>query len=71
MLPLLQVTGEKEMMAEIQQRGPIACGVDAGPLHTYTGGILYDKTGAKSINHIISIVGWGEDQGVPYWSEYK
>ena len=28
-----------------------------------TGGILYDKTGANSIDHIVSIVGWG----VSFW----
>lgn len=46
------------MMAELQ-RGPIACGVDADPLEKYTGGILIDKTGADSINHIVSVVGYG------------
>ena len=30
-----------------------------------TGGILYDKTGANSIDHIVSIVGWGVSTGQP------
>eukprot|EP00121_Abeoforma_whisleri_P003770 Awhi_evm1s3393 len=61
------VRGEKEMMAEIYKRGPIACGVDAGPLDKYEGGII-DNDEAKSIDHIISIVGWGtSDEGVPFW----
>jgi cathepsin X len=41
------VSGESDMMAEVYARGPIAVGVDAGPLETYTGGILWDKTGAQ------------------------
>ena len=66
------VQGEKKMMAEIYARGPIACGVDAGPLEDYYGGILYDHTGARDIDHIISVVGWGEGKlengtTVPYW----
>ena len=67
-----QVNGEQKMMAEIYARGPIACGVDADPMEDYYGGIIYDRTGARSINHEISVVGWGEGplpNGtiVPYW----
>ena len=55
-------------MAEIYARGPIACGVDAEPLHKYNGGIFSD-TSDKEINHIISVVGWGtvESSGQKYW----
>ena len=34
------VTGEAAMMAEIFERGPIACEIDANPLENYTGGII-------------------------------
>eukprot|EP00591_Stephanopyxis_turris_P006976 CAMPEP_0195521682 /NCGR_PEP_ID=MMETSP0794_2-20130614/19168_1 /TAXON_ID=515487 /ORGANISM="Stephanopyxis turris, Strain CCMP 815" /LENGTH=336 /DNA_ID=CAMNT_0040651291 /DNA_START=74 /DNA_END=1082 /DNA_ORIENTATION=- len=63
-----RVSGEDKMMAEIYARGPIACGVDATPLHTYDGGIFSDTT-HKSINHIISVVGWGTDTSSDqkYW----
>lgn len=62
------VMGEKKMMMEIYKRGPIACAVDADPLDKYTGGVL-DVTGADETNHIISVVGWGEeaDTKKPYW----
>lgn len=55
-------------MAEIFARGPIACGVDAEPLHKYNGGIFSD-TSDKEINHIISVVGWGtvQSSGQKYW----
>lgn len=46
-----QVAGEADMMAEIYARGPISCGIDAGPIETYTGGIFYDHTGATAAMH--------------------
>merc|ERR1711965_1244190 len=56
------------MMAEIYARGPIACGVDATPLHTYTGGV-FTGSNVTAINHIISIVGWDVDPatGMEFW----
>ena len=91
----VRICANSPLCAEIAARGPIACGIDAGPLETwveraplraapalkccaqikphrsnqfrarrYTGGILNDKTGAKSIDHIISIVGYGVEDGV-------
>merc|ERR1712028_91852 len=47
------------MMQEIFKRGPIACGLDANPLEEYTTGII--KTKSSSIDHVISVVGWGTD----------
>jgi len=32
------IVGADDMMKEIYARGPIACSVDAEPLHNYTGG---------------------------------
>lgn len=56
------------MMAEIAERGPIACGVAVTQeLLDYKGGIFQDKTGASSIDHDISVVGYGEEGGVKYW----
>jgi len=34
---------------------------------TYTSGIFYDKTGAKELEHAISVVGYGEENGEKYW----
>lgn len=55
------------MMNEIYQRGPIYCAIDSNPIHNYTGGIFKDTTGAHDLNHAISIVGWGIENGTKYW----
>lgn len=60
------VTGAAAMQAEIYARGPISCGVDAQPLLTYTSGIINLPGGG--IDHVISVVGWGNDpQAGNYW----
>jgi cathepsin X len=33
----------------------------------YTSGVFDDKTGDLTTTHAISIVGWGEENGTPYW----
>jgi len=64
-----KVKGEAAMMQEIYQRGPIACGVAVpDSLETYTGGIYEDKTGDVNIVHDISVVGFGVEKGVKYWT---
>jgi cathepsin X len=60
------VSGEAAMMAEIFARGPISCGVDAQPIENYTSGIFMN-TGDTSIDHIISVAGWGVENGVRFW----
>ena len=62
------VTGEHNMMQEIYQRGPLACGIAVPQaLEDYTGGIFCDDTGDMEIVHDISIVGYGEENGEKYW----
>ena len=53
-------------MAEIYARGPVAAGIDATVLETYTGGVI-TATQPANIDHIVSLVGWGEENGVKYW----
>lgn len=60
-------SGEEEMMKEIALYGPIACGIDAMPILTYTSGIVMYAEHEKSIDHVISVVGWGIDKGTKYW----
>lgn len=57
------------MMQEIYQRGPIACGVAVpDALEDYTGGIYIDTTNDTDIVHDISVVGFGVENGVKYWT---
>ena len=62
---------EERMMAEIYQRGPIACGISVTDelYKHYKGGVFFDKTNATQIDHDISVVGYGVDKptGLKYW----
>ncbi|EFA83177.1 cathepsin Z precursor [Heterostelium album PN500] len=63
-----KVSGEKEIMAEVYARGPVACSIDAtDKLESYTGGIFKEFVAVPIPNHIVSIVGWGEENGESYW----
>ena len=56
------------MMQEIYQRGPISCEVATPEVfEEYTGGIMYDPTGDVDVTHLISVVGFGVENGVKYW----
>jgi len=59
------ISGKAAMQKEILARGPIACGIDAEPILTYTEGIA-DGAGS-GIDHVVSVVGWGEEDGTGYW----
>jgi len=60
----------KQMVAEIGTRGPIACGVCVTPaFEAYKSGIFEDTTNCTSLDHSISIAGYGTDKatGKEYW----
>lgn len=59
--------GEEEMLRELQ-RGPIACNFAAGgAFHDYKEGVYEDNTGNQSVDHTVSVVGYGEENGVKHW----
>lgn len=48
------------MKSEIYSRGPIACGIMVtDDFVKYDGGIYGEQTDYSSINHEVSVVGWG------------
>jgi cathepsin X len=63
------IKGSESMMIEIYKNGPIACGINAEEIVDYTGGVLNLPYKLKTVNHIISIVGWGYDDSIQkqYW----
>eukprot|EP01132_Coremiostelium_polycephalum_P001946 gene1946-2382_t len=62
------VNGTDAMMAEIYQRGPIACGITVDDnFVAYSGGIYTGPADSGEINHEISVVGWGSENGIDYW----
>ena len=62
------VSGVANMKAEIFARGPIGCGIQVTTaFEAYTGGIYSEKLSTISLNHEVSVVGWGVQNGVEYW----
>ena len=62
------VSGEEAMKQEIAQRGPIACDIAVPQaLDDYTGGIYCDETGDMDVVHVVSVVGYGVEDGQKYW----
>jgi cathepsin X len=63
------IYGEDAILAEISARGPIACTIAVtAEFEAYTGGVFDDTTGAKGLDHSISVAGWGVDStGTKYW----
>ena len=60
--------GEKHIMNEIYARGSVSCGIYCDPIVDATGSGVFATNEKGSINHIISLVGWGEESdGTPYW----
>jgi len=64
-----KVSGNVNMKKEISSRGPIECGIMATNemyLH-YKSGIFEEKIDDIELNHSVSVVGYGIENGVEYW----
>lgn len=61
------VRGADNMKKELT-RGPIGCGIEVtDTFEKYTSGIYSEKKLWPMINHEISVVGWGVENGEEYW----
>ena len=47
--------------------GSQVCFLTPGVLCSYTSGVFAQYTGVNDTNHIVSVVGWGVEDGVEYW----
>ncbi len=58
----------EQMVAEVGTRGPIECGVCVTPaFESYKSGIFKDDTNCTTMDHAISIAGYGTENGQDYW----
>jgi cathepsin L len=57
------------IMNAVANVGPVAINVDASNWHSYSSGIFNGCSFKENvdINHVVVLVGYGEEQGLPYW----
>jgi len=64
-------TDEDQIAAALIKYGPLAIGINAGPMQFYFGGVAHPWSilcNPKKLDHGVAIVGFGVDSGKKYWS---
>jgi len=62
------VSGIDNIKAEIMKRGPVSCGImSTQKFDDYRGGIYTEFHRWSQENHILTLAGWGVENGVEYW----
>jgi len=64
-------TDEDQIAAALMQYGPLAIGINAGPMQFYSGGISKPwkaLCNPKKLDHGVAIVGFGVQEGTKYWT---
>jgi len=55
-------------MQELMNRGPIVAGFMVyADFPSYRSGVYQHVTGSMVGGHAVKLLGWGEENGVPYW----
>jgi len=63
------VKGVNNMMTELQEKGTLSVAFTVyEDFEAYDGGVYVHKTGKSLGGHAVVMVGWGEDNGTPYWT---
>jgi len=63
-------SNEEEIAAVLVENGPLSVAVNANPFMFYSGGILKPTKSScnpAGLNHGVTLVGFGEENGVKYW----
>jgi len=63
-------TDEDQIAAALMKYGPLAIGINAGPMQWYFGGVAHPWSflcNPKKLDHGVAIVGFGVDSGKKYW----
>jgi len=61
---------EDQIAAAVTKYGPLAIGINAGPMQLYTGGIAHpskQSCNPSKLDHGVAIVGFGVESGTKYW----
>merc|ERR1712110_998850 len=61
---------EDQIAAALMKYGPLAIGINAGPMQFYKGGVAHPwkiLCNPKKLDHGVAIVGFGVDAGKKYW----
>ena len=62
------VVGEEQMKAEVSTNGPISISITTyEDFSTYKTGVWWHKTGNSRGGHAMRLVGYGSEDGIPYW----
>jgi len=58
-----------QLQTELMTNGPFEVSFSVyADFESYTGGVYVHKTGAYMGGHAVKFIGWGVDNGTPYWS---
>jgi len=62
------VKGTENMQRELMEKGTLSVAFTVyEDFEAYTGGVYQHKTGKSLGGHAIKMIGWGVDNGTPYW----